>query len=267
MNYSRWMVSLLTGFTILGLVFNPARAASRPVYVIAFIPVNWSGSQPDFENKARMHGNFFVQQSGLDNYAQVEFRFLTSGLQGVSLDDPLLVEAIVAYGLINIPADRYIGITNGDLSLRGNNAVVGWTLGPDSLGSIVETPLYKLLLMSLVTLIPCVMNIITRPGRIRIQFGAAQIRTRITAPRMTMKCVQALRQIMAATPLWVRPGCPENMLSTNRVITICSKSLAVNLMARIPIQLLQHPYHDPALLHLYQHLHQYHLSWLSLILI
>lgn len=120
------------------LFFRNAQAASRPNYLIAFVPVNWQGDLAEFENEARRQGDFFVAESGMDYYADVEIVMFHDRLDGVSLDNPWLVEEIVAFGLTRQPADRYIGLTNGDLAPGGSSAVVGWTRGPDSIGMVVE---------------------------------------------------------------------------------------------------------------------------------
>ena len=59
-----------------------------------------------------------------------------STLVRADLNSNLLVEEVVAFGLTHQPADRYIGMTDGNLAPNGASGVVGWTRGPDSLGSV-----------------------------------------------------------------------------------------------------------------------------------
>jgi len=132
------LISVAIGLLGPTLLARLALAAARPTYVIAFVPVNWSGGLDAFEGEARRQGEFFVAESTIGEFADVEFQFIRDRLDGVSLSDPWLVETVVNFGLARQPADRYIGLTNGDLALNGDSHVVGWTTGPDGLGVVVE---------------------------------------------------------------------------------------------------------------------------------
>src|SRR3990172_3051470 len=126
-------------FTFCVLVAYPAAAAVWPTYVIAFIPLNWSGGLDAFEAEARQQGEFFVSESSIGDYASVELKFIRERFDGASLTDPWLVQDVVAFSLTREPADRYVGLTDGDLALDGNSRVVGWTMGPESPGIVIET--------------------------------------------------------------------------------------------------------------------------------
>lgn len=123
----------------LGLVRapRPAAAAGRPTYLIAFLPLNWHRSLAEFDAEAQRQGELFMRESGMTRYADVELRFIHAPLSA-ALDDPWLVETVVAFGLSREPADRYVGVTDGDLILDGDHNVVGWTQGPDALGVVME---------------------------------------------------------------------------------------------------------------------------------
>ena len=141
MGRSRKLILLIAGLTSLVPAYygaRPAQAAERPTYVIAFVPLAWSGSRAEFEAVARRHGELFVSESGIANYAEVELLFLEDGPPNISLNDPWLVQEVVAAGLLQSPADRYVGLTDQDLAPFGDWSVAGWTLGPDSLGSVME---------------------------------------------------------------------------------------------------------------------------------
>lgn len=120
------------------LLVRPLSAAELPTYVIAFVPVHWAGSLDAFDAEAQRQGEFFVEKSGIGEFANLELEFVHDRLDIVSLSDRWLVEQVVVFGLLHQPADRYIGLTNGDLALDGSSRVVGWTGGPDSQGMVVE---------------------------------------------------------------------------------------------------------------------------------
>jgi hypothetical protein len=118
--------------------FDQAKAAARPAYLIAFVPVSWSGSQAEFERAARHEGEYFIRESGIQQYADVEFVFLQPGLPNADLTKSSVIFDMIQYGMMNQPADRYVGLTNGDIKLNGDSSVVGFTYGFDSVGVMVE---------------------------------------------------------------------------------------------------------------------------------
>lgn len=127
------MITILTARTGSGAVQD----TGRPTYVIAFIPLAWEGSRAAFESAAHSHGELFVSESGISAYADVEIRLLEDALDA-ALDDAWLVHDVVRFGLVREPADRYVGLTDQDLAPLDDISVAGWTLGPDSLGAVVE---------------------------------------------------------------------------------------------------------------------------------
>lgn len=122
---------------------TPTRRASPtpnlpPEFVLVFIPVDWQGETQDFEPMASRQAGLFLDASGMQSYFRVKVHYLSNGpdISGISSDD--LLQAVVAYGLQQIPADRYIGLTNLDLVLDDNGDIAGWTEGPGSLAVIGE---------------------------------------------------------------------------------------------------------------------------------
>ena len=49
-----------------------------------------------------------------------------------------LFNDVLSFGLLHYPADYYIGLTDGDVSLDGDRDVTGWTFGPNSSAVIAE---------------------------------------------------------------------------------------------------------------------------------
>lgn len=111
----------------------------KPEFIMAAIPVMWTGSDEDFADAATQQINFFIQESGMDAFFRVKIELVESGMDNVSLSDEQLVVKLIEFGLNEAPANRYIGITDGDLALDGSSDVAGWTYGPDTLGIIAET--------------------------------------------------------------------------------------------------------------------------------
>lgn len=117
---------------------RPLSAAGRPTYIVAFIPVEWNGSRQSFEAIAREQGQLFVAESGIEAYADVEFIFVQEAPNDVSLDDRWLLQQVIGHGLQHQPADRYVGLTDGDLAPGGDSSVLGWTNRPDAIGVVGE---------------------------------------------------------------------------------------------------------------------------------
>ncbi len=101
-----------------------------PAFTLAFIPLNWQGSRADFEQAAHTHAQNFSQESGISSQAQVQVILLDQALDNQNLSDSDLIYAIMSHAVENnVTADRYIGLTDGDLSPEGISDVVGWTAG------------------------------------------------------------------------------------------------------------------------------------------
>lgn len=111
---------------------------ARPQYILAVIAVNWEGSRAAFEREAQAQVDFFIEKSGIDRYFDVQVAYLEAEMEGQNLVMDTLLDDVIQFGLQNLPADRYIGLTDGDLAPGGDRWVAGWTYGPDTLGVIIE---------------------------------------------------------------------------------------------------------------------------------
>lgn len=121
----------------------PTRTATPtplpPSYVIVFIPVHWKGSRNSFLDAAKNHANIFLKESNIQSYIQVNIIYLDKTFAGVPLNDEELLSNILEFGIRAEPADRYIGLTDGDLAVRGNHNVSGYTFGLDYQAVVAES--------------------------------------------------------------------------------------------------------------------------------
>ena len=117
---------------------TPTAIPDKPDFIIAFIPIHWSGTMEQFIDASYAQFNHFVTESNIDSYFDVTCVIIEENLTSSSLDDPNLVLDVIEFGLLREPADRYIGLTDGDLSMDGDNFVAGWTMGEDFLGTVGE---------------------------------------------------------------------------------------------------------------------------------
>jgi Tol biopolymer transport system component len=115
-----------------------AQSTGKPGYIIAFVPMKWSGSLDAFDREATAQGNVFIRESGIEKYARVEIKLIHERLDNVDLKSYSLLPIVVAFGLSRAPADRYVGLTNGDIAPGGSSSVVGYTYGNNSNGLVVE---------------------------------------------------------------------------------------------------------------------------------
>lgn len=114
-------------------------ATSQPLnYVIAFIPVHWSGDDSDFISEAQRQAQFFRETSNIYAYVNVDVKYLSQVFDEVSLSSDDLLPSLLTFGLNAEPADRYVGLTDGDVVSDGDRDVVGYTFGPDYQVVIVE---------------------------------------------------------------------------------------------------------------------------------
>ena len=74
----------------------------------------------------------------IDDYFDVRQVIISEKLISSSWGEASLVLDIIEFGLLKTPADRYMGLTNMDLSLDGDYWVAGWTMGEDFLGAVGE---------------------------------------------------------------------------------------------------------------------------------
>lgn len=109
-----------------------------PEYVIAFIPLHWSGTRENFLDSARRQGDYFVQVSGIDRYFDIRYLYFEEGYAWGTLSDDDLLTNMMAFALQREAADRYVGITDGDLAPGGRTWVAGYTYGLDEQGVVSE---------------------------------------------------------------------------------------------------------------------------------
>jgi hypothetical protein len=125
--------------TPMGPVMTPTKIPSKPDYIIAFIPVVWTATMDEFFMYSMEHFTAFIEATNMDDYFNVSIAFIEENMDEVSLSSDILVVDVVEFGLTRLPADRYVGLTNGDIALGGDSWVSGWTFGLDYLGVVVET--------------------------------------------------------------------------------------------------------------------------------
>ena len=117
----------------------------KPVFILAFIPLNWQADLQAFEQEATRQSQFFIRESGITVYFHVNVLTLDSGPQNIALDSDHLIEELVRYGQGKVQADRFIGLTDGDLIDDEIADMEGWTDGVGSLGLVLEAGNEKLL--------------------------------------------------------------------------------------------------------------------------
>jgi hypothetical protein len=115
---------------------SPTPTPERPVFVITYIPMDWQGSLEEFFALASAHHNFFLAESDIENFFIVEVVFLDSIWTDGDLSSEELVYDLVEYGASQSPADRYVGLTDGNVTLAGSD-VTGWAMGGQP-GVVVE---------------------------------------------------------------------------------------------------------------------------------
>jgi hypothetical protein len=117
-----------------------------PEFTLAFIPLGWHSSSERFEEEARRQAAYFIQESGIEQYFQVQVVLLESepGLLQTGYN-PAFLDQIVRYGKSKIQAERYIGLAEGDLVDVEIKDLRGWTSGPGSPGVVVESGSERLL--------------------------------------------------------------------------------------------------------------------------
>ena len=86
----------------------------KPEFVIAVIPLNWKGPMKNFEEEADKQVWFFVRKAGLEQKFTVRVEKLERMplVFGGSCEN--ILPAILEHGLKNMPADRYIGLTDSN---------------------------------------------------------------------------------------------------------------------------------------------------------
>ena len=120
-------------------------AEPKALFTLAFIPIDWQSGGEAFEAEARRQAEYFVHESGMEAYFEVSIVVLEEGPQNISLGSDGLVREFVRAAQGRVAADRYIGLTDGDLVDENISDMAGWTDGPGSLGVVVEAGNEKLL--------------------------------------------------------------------------------------------------------------------------
>jgi hypothetical protein len=115
----------------------PTSTPPLPNFVMVFIPLHWQSGRDAFESAAWQQAENFIVASGIQDYFTVDVILLENGLDDAQLDSSELVYELVEFGLEQMPGDRYIGLTDGDIAPEGINDVVGWTTG--GLGIVSES--------------------------------------------------------------------------------------------------------------------------------
>jgi hypothetical protein len=110
----------------------------EPEIILAFVPLNWGAGDLEFNKATQQQADVFVTESGIDDYFSVDVVILGVGLDDADLTDPDLLVDVIRFGLEQVAADRYIGLTDGDLSPGGDDSVVGWT-NPQYAGLVGES--------------------------------------------------------------------------------------------------------------------------------
>lgn len=120
-------------------IFTPSpEPPSMPQYVIVVVPLAWSGDYADFEASAWREINRFTSESGINSYFDVQVILLADNMASADLRSDELIFDMVEFAAEREPADRYIGLTDGDIVLDGDRGTTGWTTGPNSLGVVGE---------------------------------------------------------------------------------------------------------------------------------
>jgi hypothetical protein len=109
-----------------------------PQYIVVMVPLNWQGDRASFEAAAREEIAYFSTESDIDRYFALEIKLVEDNMTDADLTSNTLLYDMVEFAAQREPADRYIGLTDGDLSLDGEASITGWTAGPNSLGVMGE---------------------------------------------------------------------------------------------------------------------------------
>ncbi len=115
-------VEIVTDTT--GVYAKRLAQTEKPTFVLAFIPVNWSGGLDEFDEIAQIQTDHFIATSGIDYYANIEMKLIHEILFD-DLNNEQLHTAVARHGAKQTPADIYIGLTDGDLL---SDSTTGWTI-------------------------------------------------------------------------------------------------------------------------------------------
>lgn len=116
---------------------TPTPSSALPQYIVVVVPLNWQGDRASFEADAEQQISLFYVESGFNRYFQLQIKLLDDNMQ-TDLSSDTLIYDMVEFAAEREPADRYIGLTDRDISLDGDSNIAGWTMGPNSLGVVGE---------------------------------------------------------------------------------------------------------------------------------
>lgn len=114
------------------------KISALPQYIIVVVPLHWQGDRASFEAAAQREIAYFSSESGIERYFSLEIKFLKDNMADADLTSDTLLYDMIEFAATREPADRYIGLTDGNISLDGMSDITGWTTGPNSLGVMGE---------------------------------------------------------------------------------------------------------------------------------
>ncbi len=99
-----------------------------PEFIFVMMPVHWKGGLENFEEAADEQIEFYIEQSGMNEYFDIKIEYIMDSMDHEPLTSENLVFEIVNEGVMKVAGDRYIGITNGDIARNGDSMIAGWTM-------------------------------------------------------------------------------------------------------------------------------------------
>lgn len=112
---------------------TPTALREKPEFILVFVPVDWNSDQAIYQQAAQNQAQIFIRESNIDRYFTVVVVALEQGIENVSLESSDLVYDILEFAMQKQAGDRYIGLTDGDLSPDGYSDVAGWTSGGNAM--------------------------------------------------------------------------------------------------------------------------------------
>ena len=110
---------------------------TRPVYIFGVVPVEWTGTEAEFERLANLYIHYFITKSNMDEYFDIQVQVLDEPAD-LNANNENILNELTVYGMSEYPADRYLAITSVDLIMDGDNSVVGFTMGDNAYSVISE---------------------------------------------------------------------------------------------------------------------------------
>jgi len=101
-----------------------AQPSNRPEYVLVYVPLEWDASLSEFQRLCEQHTQWFVDKSGIGQYASVRVEYVGEVMRAEDLSADDLDSKVVKFGVKRVAGDVYIGLTDRDV---GGPYVAGWT--------------------------------------------------------------------------------------------------------------------------------------------